>query len=83
MPREHGPQIKDGKLYEDLLGRGESPQKAARIANAHAAGTLRHDSVHLEDRTVAELKKEAGRIGIPRRSRMRKAELVDAIRGHG
>ena len=83
MARDHGPQIKDGELYEDLLERGNSREKAARIANAHAAGTLRHDGVHLEDRRVADLKDEAKRIGIAGRSRMRKAELVDAIRERG
>ena len=83
MATDHGPQIKDDRLYEELLKQGNSKEKAARIANAKAAGTLRHDSVHLEDRTVAELQDEAKRIGIQGRSKMRKAELVRAIRGHG
>ena len=83
MTSDHGPQIKDDRLYEELLAKGNSREKAARIANAHAAGTLRHDSVHLEDRTAAALKAEAKRIGIAGASKMRKAELVEAIRGHG
>ena len=83
MATDHGPQIKDDRLYEDLLKQGNSKEKAARIANAKAAGTLRHDSVHLEDRTAAELQGEAKRIGIQGRSKMRKAELVKAIRGQG
>jgi hypothetical protein len=59
------------------------PEKAARIANARAAGTLKTDSVHLEDRTKAQLLDEARRIGIAGRSKMDKAALVKAIRGHG
>ena len=83
MAKDHGPQIKDDKLYEDLRRRGESAEKAARVANAHAAGTLDHRSTHLEDRTKADLMAEARRIGIEGRSRMSKAELEKAIRGHG
>ena len=40
MAKDHGPSVKDGKLYEDLRADGASPEKAARIANAKAAGTL-------------------------------------------
>ncbi|MDP1026447.1 Rho termination factor [Sphingomonas sp. KR1UV-12] len=83
MARDHGPQIKDDALYEELKKQGNSSEKAARIANAKAAGTLHHDSVHLEDRTKADLMKEAAKIGIEGRSRMNKAGLVRAIRDHG
>lgn len=82
MAKDHGPQIKDDRLYEELLKQGNSKEKAARIANAKAAGTLHHDSVHLEDRSVADLRREAARIGIEGRSKMKKAELMEAIRGH-
>lgn len=82
MARDHGPQIKNDKLYEELRSQGESPGKAARIANAKAAGTLRHDARHLEDRTKAQLLDEARRIGIAGRSTMNKAALVRAIRDH-
>jgi hypothetical protein len=82
MAKDHGPQIKDDKLYEDLRRQGNSPEKAARIANAKAAGTLNHDSTHLEDRTVKDLQAEAAKIGIAGRSGMKKAELVKAIRDH-
>ena len=82
MARDHGPQIKDDAMYEALRKQGNSEEKAARIANAKAAGTLRHDSVHLEDRPVKELRDEAKRIGIEGRSKMDKAALVKAIRGH-
>ena len=83
MARDHGPQIKDDATYEALLKQGASPGKAARIANAKAAGTLHHGSTRLEERTKAELMEEAKRIGIASRSKMDKAALVEAIRGHG
>ena len=82
MAKDHGPQIKDDKLYEELREQGESKEKAARIANAKAAGSLDHRSTHLEDRTKADLMEEARRIGIEGRSTMNKAELEKAIRGH-
>jgi hypothetical protein len=82
MAKNHGTSVKDGKLYEDLRKQGESKEKAARIANAKAAGTLDHRSTKLEDRTKADLLKEARRIGIAGRSTMDKSALVKAIRGH-
>lgn len=82
MAAKHPPQIKDPATYEALLAQGASPEKAARIANAKAAGTLRHDSTRLDRRTVAQLREEASRIGIAGRSRMNKAALVGAIRNH-
>jgi len=82
MAKDHGPQIKDDALFEALVADGNSPGKAARIANANAAGTLRHDSTHLDDRSVADLRKQAAKVGIAGRSRMKKAELVEALRDH-
>ena len=82
MPKNHGPQIKDDKLYEDLRKQGNSKEMAARIANAKAAGTLDHNRVQLEDRTVKDLQAEAKEIGIERRSQMNKAALIKAIRDH-
>ena len=80
MAKDHGPQIKDDNLYEELLKQGDSKEKAARIANARAKGTLDHRSTHLENRTKADLMAEARRIGIPGRSSMTKAALEKAIR---
>lgn len=81
MAKDHGPQIKDDKLYDDLRRDGASKEKAARIANAKAGGTLHHESTHLEDRTKEELYDEAKKIGIEGRSELTKDELVEAIRG--
>ncbi|WP_298669886.1 Rho termination factor [uncultured Sphingomonas sp.] len=83
MARDHGPQIKDDKLYEALRKQGDSAEKAARIANAHAAGTLHPRGQKLEARSKDDLYREARKIGIAGRSSMSKAELVKAIRGHG
>ncbi|MES2337632.1 MAG: Rho termination factor [Pseudomonadota bacterium] len=83
MAKDHGPSIKDDALYEELLKQGQPKEKAARIANAKAAGTLDHDSTPLEDRTKADLYDEAKDIGIDGRSAMSKAELVKAIRTGG
>lgn len=82
MAKDHGPTIKNDKLYEDLRRQGESKEKAARIANAKAAGTLDNESTHLENRTKDELYEQAQEIGIEGRSKMSKAELIEAIRGH-
>lgn len=83
MAKDHGPQIKDDALFEALLAQGNSKEKAARIANAKANGSLSHNSVRLEDRTKDALMDEARRIGIAGRSQMTKAELIAAIRDHG
>ena len=80
MATDHGPSVKDDKLYEDLRKQGASKEKAARIANAKAAGTLDHRGDTLEHRTKANLMKEAREIGIKGRSKMSKAELAKAIR---
>ena len=82
MAKDHGAQVKDDALYEDLRKQGNSKEKAARIANAKAAGTLDHPGGKLEDRSKADLLKEAREIGIEGRSKMDKADLVKAIRGH-
>ena len=38
MAKDHGPSIKDDRLYEELRDDGASKEKAARIANAKAGG---------------------------------------------
>ena len=80
MATDHGPSVKDDKLYGDLRKQGASKEKAARIANAKVAGTLDHRGETLEDRTKADLLQEAREIGIDGRSTMSKAELAKAIR---
>jgi hypothetical protein len=38
MARDHRPSVKDDKQYERLRKKGESKQKAARIANTSRSG---------------------------------------------
>jgi hypothetical protein len=82
MAKDHGSQIKNDDTYEALRKEGASKEKAARIANALAAGTIDHRGSDLEDRTKEELYDEAKEIGIECRSEMSKKELIDAIRDH-
>ena len=82
MAKDHGPQIKDDKLYEKLRDEGNSKEKAARIANAKAGGSLDARGTELEDRSKEDLYDEAKEIGIEGRSKMDKKELIDAIREH-
>ena len=83
MARDHGAQIKDDGLYEELRKQGQSKEKAARIANAKANDSLKHNATHLEDRTKDDLMQEARKIGIEGRSKMKKVDLIEAIRNHG
>ncbi len=80
MTKDHGPSIKNDAVYEALLKDGASEEKAARIANAKAAGSLKQRGAKLENRTKADLLREARTIGIAGRSKMSKAELAQAIR---
>ncbi len=82
MAKDHGAQIKDDGLYDELRKQGASKEKAARIANAKANGSLDHRGDRLEERTKADLLNEARDIGIAGRSTMDKAALAKAIRGH-
>ena len=87
MTKDHGPQIKDDETYEALRAEGASKEKAARIANAHANRDM-HPSEKgghakpYEEWTVDELHDRAAEIGIEGRSRMNKADLIDALRNH-
>jgi len=83
MPgHNHGPQIKNGELYEKLRDEGNSKEKAARIANAQAEGSIDHRGGTLESRSKEELYDEAKEIGLDGRSKMDKDALVEAIRDH-
>jgi len=86
MAKNHGSSIKDDRLYEELRKDGASKEKAARIANAKAGGTdvskRGGESGSYEDWTADDLRKRAAEIGIQGRSKMRKGELVSALRHH-
>jgi hypothetical protein len=86
MAKDHGPSVKDDRLYEKLREEGESKEKAARIANAKADGTdvskKGGRAEDYEDRTKEELEERAREIGIEGRSDMSKDELIAALRNH-
>lgn len=87
MARNHGPQIKDDKLYEELRKDGASKEKAARIANAKANPDM-HPSrkggkaAPYEDWSKDDLYDRAQELDIEGRSDMTKDELIEALRSH-
>ena len=86
MAKDHGPSVKDDRLYEELREDGASKEKAARIANAKAAGEdvsrKGGKAEAYDDWTKDELEERAREIGIEGRSEMTKDELIDALRNH-
>jgi hypothetical protein len=81
-----GPSVKDPEVYEKVRESGASKQKAARIANA-AANTSRSavgkkggSSPSYDDWKRSDLDKQAKKVGIKGRSKMKKDELIKALR---
>jgi len=85
MPQKSpGPSVKDPKQYEALRKKGESKEKAARIANTsrRSASKKGGKAGSYEDWSKDDLRKRAAEIGIEGRSKMSKGELVKALRDH-
>ena len=88
MPGAKNPSLKDPELYEELRKDGNSKEKSARISNAaakrgrSAIGRKGGESGSYDDWTVGELQKKARDIGLHGYSRLKKAELIDALRTH-
>jgi hypothetical protein len=84
MAKDHGPNVKDDEQYEELREKGESKEKAARIANTSRsrAGKRGGKSGSYEDWSKQQLQERAKEIGIEGRSKMNKGELIDALRSH-
>ncbi|MEU3475029.1 Rho termination factor [Rhodococcus sp. 05-340-1] len=82
------PQLKDQALYEKLREEGNSKEKAARISNAAAKegrdqiGEKGGKSGSYEDWTVDELTDRAKELGLEGYSKLKKEELIDALRHH-
>jgi hypothetical protein len=79
-----GPSVKDKDQYEALRRKGESKEKAARIANTDRQSSAKKGgkSGSYEDWSKQDLQKRAAEIGIDGRSKMNKDELVSALRNH-
>ena len=87
MPKsDHGPSVKDDEVYDAIRREGGSKEKAARIANASAdegrskVGRRGGQAGDYEEMTVDELQDRARWIGIEGRSKMKKRELISALR---
>ena len=76
------PRIKNEKQYEALVDKGYSKEKAARIANTPNAGRKGGEAATYEDRTKKEVYEQAKKVGIKGRSKMNKAELIEALRNN-
>ena len=84
MAKDHGPSVKDDEQYEKLREKGESKQKAARIANTprSTAGKRGGKAPSYENWSKKDLQERAKEIGIEGRSKMDKGELIGALRDH-
>ena len=84
MAKDHGPQIKDDEQYEALRRQGMSKEKAARIANTdrQKAGRKGGKAAAYEEWSRQDLYDKAREVGIEGRSKMKKEELIDALRHH-
>jgi hypothetical protein len=84
MAKDHGPSIKDDEQYEKLRSKGESKEKAARIANSPTRTTSKKggSSPKYEDWSKEDLNDKAADVGIEGRSKMSKDELIKALRNH-
>jgi hypothetical protein len=84
VAKDHGPSVKNDQQYERLRQKGESKQKAARIANTgrSRAGKRGGKSGSYEEWSKKDLQERAKEIGIEGRSKMSKGELIDALRNH-
>ncbi len=85
MTKDHGPSIKDDKTYQALRNDGASKEKAARIANAQASkdqdpAVKGGEATRYEDWTRDALYDRARELGIEGRSKMTKADLIEALR---
>ena len=83
MTVNHGAQIKNDEQYEALRRKGNSKEKAARIANSGRQASERGGKARkYEHWTKVDLLQKARQIGINGRSKMNKSQLVSALRGH-
>ncbi len=83
MPDKRTPQIKNIEQYEALRDQGMSKEKAARIANSGREASVKGGkSPKYEEWNKQDLVKKAKEVGIENYSKMKKDELINALRNH-
>ena len=76
------PRIKNEEQYEALRDKGYSKEKAARIANTPNSGKKGGKAKPYEAWTKDELYAQAKNVGIEGRSKMKKEQLIHALRNN-
>lgn len=76
------PRIKNEEQYQALLDKGYSKEKSARIANTPNSGKKGGKAKPYEQWTKDELYAQAKNVGIEGRSKMKKMELINALRNN-
>lgn len=76
------PRIKNEEQYQALLDKGYSKEKSARIANTPNSGKKGGKAKPYEEWTKDELCAQAKNVGIDGRSKMKKKELIHALRNN-
>jgi len=76
------PRIKNEEQYEALRDKGYSKEKSARIANTPDSGKKGGKAKPYEQWTKEELYDQAKNVGISGRSKMKKKELITALRNN-
>ena len=76
------PRIKNEEQYEALRDKGYSKEKSARIANTPDSGKKGGKAKPYEQWTKEELYDRAKNVGISGRSKMKKKELITALRNN-
>lgn len=74
--------VKNEEQYQALREKGYSKEKAARIANTPDAGQRGGEAKPYEQWTFKELYQQASRVGIKGRSKMKKSEIIFALRNN-
>jgi len=76
------PSIKNEDQYDALRDKGYSQEKAARIANTPKSGKKGGKASPYEEWSKDELYQQAKNVGIEGRSKMKKSELIKALRNN-
>lgn len=76
------PSIKNEDQYDALRDKGYSQEKAARIANTPNSGKKGGKASLYEEWSKDELYQQAKNVGIEGRSKMKKSELIKALRNN-